>query len=267
MFLFLAFIIGLFFGSFLNVLANRIPRGEKLTGRSHCEFCHKTLFWKDLVPVFSFVYLWGKCRYCHHPLSYQYLFVELVTGLLFVITYAYVISGGIFNFQFLIFNEFLNLNSLIINLVYYLFMVSSLIVIFFADLKHGIIPDKIVIPAIVVSFAYLLIIHQSSIINHLLSALLSFGFFLIIYILTKGRAMGFGDVKFAFFIGLFLGFPAVLFAFYIAFLTGGIVGIILILWKKKALKSAIPFGPFLVIGSVLGLFLQSVIIHLISPLL
>ena len=262
MFLFTAFIIGLFFGSFLNVLADRIPRGEKLTGRSHCENCHKVLSWKDLIPIISFVYLRGKCRYCGSKLSLQYPIVELLTGAMFALTYLWL-NNPISNVQFQMSNSIFYF----LFTIYYLFMVSSLIVIFFADLKHGIIPDKIVIPAIVVSFAYLLIIHQSSIINHLLSALLSFGFFLIIYILTKGRAMGFGDVKFAFFIGLFLGFPAVLFAFYIAFLTGGIVGIILILWKKKALKSAIPFGPFLVIGSVLGLFLQSVIIHLISPLL
>ena len=154
----LIFILGLTVGSFLNVLIDRLPNDKSILGRSYCDHCKKTLSWKDLIPVLSFVYLRGKCRYCHAPLSYQYPIVELLTGLLFIATYQF----ATLNFQ----------------LIYYLLIVSSLIVVFFADLKYGIIPDKILLPAIVVSLVYLTIstfyfpssnvLHSIS--NHLLSA-------------------------------------------------------------------------------------------------
>ena len=263
--IFFIFIIGICIGSFLNVLIDRLPSNKSILGRSHCEFCKKELKWKDLIPVASFVYLKGRCRYCHTPLSYQYPAVEIITGVLFVSTYLILISGGIFNFQFSIFNEIINHKSLIISLVYYLIIVSAFIVVFFADLKYGIIPDKILIPTAVISLAYIAfsIFYplssnvQFSIFNHLLSAVAAFLFFLFIYLVTRGRGMGFGDVKLAFVIGLILGFPGIVLAIYIAFLTGGLVGIILILWKKKKLKSAVPFGPFLIIGAFTALFFQN----------
>ena len=251
----LIFILGLTVGSFLNVLIDRLPNDKSILGRSYCDHCKKTLSWKDLIPVLSFVYLRGKCRYCHAPLSYQYPIVELLTGLLFIATYQF----ATLNFQ----------------LIYYLLIVSSLIVVFFADLKYGIIPDKILLPAIVVSLVYLTIstfyfpssnvLHSIS--NHLLSAFGSFLFFLLLYLITKTQGMGFGDVKLSFLMGLILGFPGVVLAIYLAFLTGGLVGIILILWKKKKLKSSVAFGPFLVVGVLLSLFFQGQIIEQILRLL
>lgn len=243
LYLFFIFFLGLFFGSFLNVLADRLPRNEKITGRSQCENCHKTLSWKDLIPVISFVYLRGRCRYCGSKLSLQYPIVEILTGTLFAFT--------IYNLPFTS-----PVTNHLISSIYYLIMVSSLIVVFFADLKYGIIPDKIVLPAIFVSFLFLMINHQSLIINHLFSAFGWFGFMLFLFLATKGRGMGMGDVKLSFLIGLFLGSTSSIFAFYLSFLTGGAVSLILILWKKKTLKSTIPFGPFLVIGSLLALFLK-----------
>lgn len=139
-------------------------------------------------------------------------------------------------------------------------IVSALIVIFFADLRYGIIPDKILIFSGVAISLWLVIFDQSLILNHLLSALGAFLFFLLIFALTRGRGMGFGDVKFAFIIGLLLGFPGTVLALYVAFLTGGIIGIILILWKKKRLKSAVPFGPFLVAGTFIAYFLSPLIL-------
>jgi prepilin signal peptidase PulO-like enzyme (type II secretory pathway) len=147
--------------------------------------------------------------------------------------------------------------SQILTLIYYLFIVSSLIVVFFADLKYGIIPDKIIYPAILVSAAYLFINHQSLIINHLLTAVGAFTFFLLLFLVTRGRGMGFGDVKLVILLGLLLGFPKIVVAFYIAFLTGAIIGIILILWGKKKLRgTTIPFGPFLVGGALIALFVD-----------
>ncbi len=272
--IFFIFFIGLFFGSFLNVLIDRLPRNEKITGRSYCENCKKTLTWKDLIPVISFVYLRGKCRYCKKTLSYQYPLLEILTGALFVFTFNFALNGSVLNFN----HSFLNIvitEYFIFSLFCYLFIISSFIVIFFADLKYGIIPDKVLVPAILVTFIYLLIapsLSQTSysglmhpIIINFLSALGAFIFFLAIFILTRGRGMGFGDVKLVFFLGLVLGFPGTPLALYIAFLTGGLVGIILILWKKKSLKLAVPFGPFLIMGALISFFFSENIIPKILP--
>lgn len=231
------FVFGLFVGSFLNVLIDRLAADESIFfPRSHCDFCKKPLAWYDLIPVFSFVFLRGKCRFCHSPISIQYPVVELVTGSMFVAVFQ------ITNYQ------------LLITLIYYLFIVSSLIVIFFTDLKYGIIPDKIVFPSIVVSFVVLISQYPSILISHFFSALGAFLFFLAIYLISHGRGMGFGDVKLSFLLGLFFGFPQTIYVLYIAFLTGALFSIILIILRKKRLKETIVFGPFLVIASLLVLF-------------
>ena len=252
-------LLGLVIGSFLNILIDRIPKGESpIRGRSYCDKCKKTLKWYDLIPLFSFIILKGKCRYCRASLSWYYSVVELTTGIMFVVTTLFILN----NFKFSILNFQSNLNysitnyQLLIPLAYYLFVVSCLIVIFFADLKYGIIPDKIIFPAIAVSFLYFLINHSSLIINHLFSAVGASLFFLLLFLITKGKGMGFGDVKFAFLMGLILGFPNIIVGLYVAFLTGAIIGCILILWRKKRVfGTAIPFGPFLVIGTLVSIFL------------
>ena len=273
MFVILLFILGLAVGSFLNVLIDRLPNGESpLSGRSYCDKCKKTLKWYDMVPVASFLILKGKCRFCRASLSFYYPLVELITGIMFVVTFVYIshlpliidhLPFSTFNFQLSIF-------------IYYAFILSSFIVIFFADLKYGIIPDSITYPAVLLSTIYYLLFtiyspivnDQSSIINNILSGLGAFIFFLILYLITRGRGIGFGDVKLAFLIGLFLGFPKILIALYLAFLTGAIAGSILIVWGKKKLKGGtIPFGPFLIIGAVLSLFCGEKILQLVLPLL
>ncbi|KKQ74206.1 MAG: Peptidase A24A domain protein [Candidatus Woesebacteria bacterium GW2011_GWB1_38_5b] len=240
------FLIGIFIGSFLNVLIDRLPKDKSILGRSYCDFCKKTLKTKDLIPLLSFILLSGKCRYCHKKLSYQYPTVELLTGLLFVITYQF----ATLNFQFSIFNY---------QLIYYLFVVSGLIVLFVADLKYYIIPDKITTVLGILASIFLLF-NPELIIPHLVSGSLAFLFFLAVYILTKGRGWGFGDVKFAFVMGLILGPIGVVLALYVAFLTGATVGIILILWRKKGLKSIIPFAPFLAFGTYISLLFSEIII-------
>jgi leader peptidase (prepilin peptidase) / N-methyltransferase len=267
----LIFIFGLFVGSFLNVLVDRLPRDESVVkGRSHCEKCKENLAWYDLIPLFSFLQLRGKCRYCHSPLSQYYPTVELTTGILFVITALFVLKSPqftIFNLQFSINYQLVNF-QLLISLIYYLFIVSSLIVVFFADLKYGIIPDKVTFSAIIISLIY--IIFNTSYIIPILSAVGACLFFLILALIKirKRSAMGFGDVKFAFLMGLILGFPNIVVALYVAFLTGAIVGIILIIWRrKKIIGTSIPFGPFLVFGTLLALFWGNVIIQKAIPFL
>ena len=258
---FLLFLLGLCVGSFLNVLIDRLPRAESvIKERSYCESCKHTLKWYDLIPLFSFISLSGKCRYCKTPLSYYYLLVEISTGIIFVAVTLFVMN----NFQFSIFNFQSNLNfqlDKIAALAYYLFIVSSLIVIFFADLKYGIIPDKIVFGAVGITFLFLITNHQSPITYHLFSAIGTFFFFVLIFLATRGRGMGFGDVKFAFLIGLVLSFPKVIVGLYIAFLTGAFVSVILILaGKKKFRGSTVPFGPFLAIGTLTALFWGNILL-------
>lgn len=231
------FILGIFVGSFLNVLVDRLPKGESIIkDRSHCEKCKATLKWYDLIPLLSFLMLRGKCRYCHAPISLYYPTVELTTGVMFALVFIFT-GFRIYDLGFMI------------------LLLSFLIVIFFTDLKYGIIPDAILLPASIVSLLYLFLNPNSLIINHLLSAVGACLFFLILFLVTKGRGMGFGDVKFSFLMGLILGFPNIVVSLYIAFLTGAIVGIILILWRKKRVfGTAIPFGPFLVLGTFSALF-------------
>lgn len=240
---FFVFIIGLVIGSFLNVLIDRIPRGEKLTGRSHCESCNKTLRAKDLIPLVSFIWLKGRCRYCSVKLSPQYIIVECLTAVLFTL---YVLLFPAIAWP--------------IGLI----VISILIVIFVTDLKYGIIPDKIIFPSIFFFTLYILIFDIEVFINHLLSALGSLIFFYLIYRLTKRKGIGFGDVKFSFLIGLIFGFPGVIYALYIAFLTGAAIGTILVLWRKKNLKTSIPFGPFLVLGCIVTLLLEEQINTLVK---
>lgn len=242
-------VLGLFVGSFLGVLVDRIQRGETvIKGRSRCEFCKKELRWYDLIPVLSFLSTQGKCRYCHKNLGLYYPAIEISTGLMFVATYIFVLS------QFVIYNLLFTTT-----LVYYLIIVSSLIVVFFTDLKYGIIPDKILLLATMVVAFYLLFINPQASLVNLVSGAATFLFFIAIAIgfsvLLRKESMGGGDIKLAFLLGLFLGFPNIVISLYVAFLTGGLTGIILILWRKKSFRKAtLPFGPFLVLGAVISLF-------------
>jgi len=251
---FFIFLLGLDVGSFLNCVIYRLEINQSfLTGRSFCPDCKHKLSWYDLIPVFSFLVLKGKCRYCQKPISWQYPFVELATGLLFLL---------IFNFQFSISNEFLIFNFQNLLVTGYLLLITCfLIIIFVYDLKHYIIPDKVIFPAIFVSGIWYFVSSiffnlytGYEILNTIYSAIGAALFFLIIVLVSRGNWMGIGDIKLAFLMGFFLGFPRILFALFSAFLFGAIMGIGLIILKRKSLKSEIPFGPFLITGTILALF-------------
>jgi len=235
--------IGLAVGSFVNVLIDRLPEGENvLIGRSHCDFCKKTLRWYELIPLFSFLIQRGRCLRCHKKLSIQYPIIELVAAIGFLILYSLFPSppaGGEGSF---------------ILLFSYWIIYLSLLVIFVADLKTFIIPDSMVVLGLigVMLRNFFTINHQLFTINYLLSALGASLFFLGLWYITKKKGMGLGDVKLAFLLGLLLGFPQIIVALYVAFLTGALVGVILILRGKKSLKSHVPFGPFLILGYVVS---------------
>lgn len=248
--LILYFLLGLVIGSFLNVVIYRIPRNESfLGGRSFCDNCRKNILWFDLIPLLSYLILKGRCRFCKAKINPQIVLVELITLLLF--TSAFL--------KFPVVTD----PSLIFNL----FFISVLISVFFIDLNEGIIPDKIILPAFVLVGIFVLI--NQNLLNHILSAFFASLFFFIFYFLSKGKAMGFGDVKFAGLIGLFFGFPGVVLSLYLAFLTGGIVSLILILWRKKRWRGdTIALGPFLSLGGIITIFLGDLLVsRLLSFLL
>ena len=263
----LVFILGLIIGSFLNVVICRLETEEKIINdRSRCPHCRRDLVWYDLIPVLSFVFLKGKCRYCGERISWQYPAVEISTGILFLFLISnikYQISSQypISNIQFLD-----NIQYPILYLLFWLFIASALIIIFVYDLKHYIIPDKIIYPAIIVTLGFNLfnnfqfpISNFQSIFNYqfsnfLFSAIIAGAFFLSIVIITRGKGMGGGDIKLAFLMGLILGWPLIIVAVFSAFILGSIIGIFLILLGKKKMKSMVPFGPFLVAGTFLSLF-------------
>lgn len=237
------FLFGLFIGSFLNCVIHRLwYEGSFLQGRSYCPKCKHKLNWYDLIPVLSLLILKRKCRYCGKKISWQYPIVEIGTGILFV---------SLFHFQ--IISPQLTI-SFFVDACLLLLIFCFLIIIFVYDLKHYIIPDRVVYPAILISGIWHLIFKRCDILNALYAALGAFLFFLLIFLISKGKWIGFGDVKLVFFMGILIGFPNILAALFSAFLIGAIIGIGLILFGKKGLKSEIPFGPFLVTGTIIAMF-------------
>ena len=246
-----AFFFGLTVGSFLNSIIYRFQTGAphqllfKSGGglsRSFCPYCKHQLSWQDLIPIFSFLILRGKCRYCGKKISLQYPLVELATAFLFLLIFLTSIN--------------------VWTGVYLLVILCFLIIIFVYDLKHYLIPDKIIYPTIGIAFLYQIIIHNSQfILQYLISAFGAAVFFLTIVLISRGKWMGAGDIKLAFFIGLFLGWPNILVALFLAFFIGAIIGIGLIASHKKSLRSEVPFGPFLVAGTLIALFWGQSIIN------
>lgn len=270
------FIFGLIVGSFLNCVIYRLEMWEKgeitcfvnnkprktplgfLRGKSFCPNCKHILFWQDLIPIFSYLFLKGKCRYCKEKISIQYPLVEIATALLFLFIFWAL------DFEFgLIFG-------------FWILISCFLIIVFVFDFKHYIIPDKIVYSAIIIAFLCQLFnfldfencnlfgiwsadwriefVVLKPLFNYFISGVIAASFFLAIVLVSRGKWMGGGDVKLAFFMGLFLGWPKILVALFFSFFIGAIISIVLMLFKKKGLKSEIPFGPFLIIGTYIALF-------------
>jgi prepilin signal peptidase PulO-like enzyme (type II secretory pathway) len=248
LFIFL-FFLGLCIGSFLNVVVDWAvgKRKSLFTPPSFCDSCgHRLSFW-DLIPVFSFIALRRKCRYCGERILLSYLLVELATGLLFALSpYTSVLLAGRFY-----------------PIPYTLFLFSILVVVFVSDLRFGLIPDRVILPAITFALSYSLFITPYS----LFPAFFSAGSFLALYLLTRGRGLGLGDVKLSFFLGLTLGFPHVLMAVYLALVFGGLIAGMLLILGKKRLRDEIPLGPFLVMGTILTMFFGDSMLGLANRLI
>lgn len=233
------FIYGLFIGSFLNVVIDRLPWGKSLGGRSYCDHCKKKIAWYDLVPVFSLIVLGGKCRFCKKKISWQYPLVELLTGIVFIVVYVSMY-------------RYVNSDNFPVLLVLQLIIYSGLIAIFFIDFKNRIIPDEILVVLLGATLVTKFITGSPALLVDLLCGGVLFLIFMALVLLTKGKGMGLGDVKYVFYMGLFLGYPASVVAFYVAFLTGAFISLILVFRGEKRFGQTIAFGPFLVIATVVS---------------
>lgn len=251
-----AFLLGIAVGSFLNVLIDRLPRGEGvLGGRSHCDHCKTPLPWYDLVPILSFLRLRGRCRFCGAKITWRLPLVELLSGFGWVLIGYYFVSPSLL----------INPLPRLIPATYYLLLLSAGIVLFFTDLESGLLPDAIILPTAVLVFLWRLCpIILNSIPRLILDTsyllLPAFGlaaFFWLLILITRGRGMGLGDVKLGFLIGLILGWPLTLVAAFLAFLLGGSISAMLLVVGRKRFGETVPFGPFLILGAASALLFGS----------
>ena len=226
-------LFGVAFGSFLNVCIDRLPAGKSLVRPpSHCDACQHRLSWKDLVPVFGYLWLRGRCRYCHAPVPRRVFLVEVGIGLLFALLY---------------WHYGLTVEFAIIAFYCCLFIVLGVI-----DLEHKLILNKIVYPAAVVALIIDVFSYQPGIINGAIGGGIGLAFLLIPALISRG-GMGWGDVKMAALIGFVTGFPLVIVSLLLAVIIGGLAGGILLLLKIKKRKEPIPFGPFLALTAMVTL--------------
>ncbi len=244
------FLIGAALGSFINVFVSRTVKGENwIFGRSYCDHCNKTIRWYHNLPLFSFLVLEGKAACCKKPLSLTHPVVELITGALFV--WWYFIGSLFFRLTQAPFQTLQPLFWLLVGFI--------LLAILVADLLYYLIPDSLVLTLVVLVLGYRLLLLSFGIMQPqdffgmIISTMVLTFIFLGLHIGTKGKGFGFGDVKFAVPMGLLLGWPRIVVAFFLAFSIGALVGIVLILLGKKKFGQIIPFGPFLVLATVLSL--------------
>jgi len=252
-------LLGMAVASFLNVCIDRLPSGESLLfPASHCASCRRRLAIKDLVPVFSYLWLRGRCRYCQAPIPRRLLWVEIGTGVLFGYLYWHY--------------------GLSAELAVVAFYCCLFIVLMVIDLEHGLIPNKIVYPAAAVALlisvflppskvAYpggavallLSSLPQAGIVQAAIGGGIGLGLFLLIVIVSRG-GMGWGDVKMAALIGLATGYLVGV-ALFLAVILGGLVAGILLLFKVRKRREGVPFAPFLSLGAIIALLFGSNILN------
>jgi len=259
--------LGLCFGSFVNALVWRLheqslPKKKRAasdkelsisTGRSMCPHCQHTLGFWDLLPLVSWLWLRGRCRYCHKAIGWQYPLVEAATALVFVATYTFwplTLDGrGIFL------------------LVVWLAALTGLMALIVYDVRWMLLPNKIVFPLIVLGLLQTLVVALAyqgglhSLVNALYAVAIGGGVYYVLFQLSKGAWIGGGDVKLGYALGLFLATPSKAFLLlFVASLLGIILAVPGLVSKKLSVSSRIPFGPSLIIASaIVMLFGQAVI--------
>lgn len=242
----LFFIIGAIFGSFYNVVGLRVPKKESIaTPPSHCPACQRRLTALDLVPIFSYIVLKGRCKGCQTKISPIYMVTELVTALLFLLAYVEL--------------------RLTAELAVALLFISLLVIINVSDLAYMLIPNKILL-----FFLPLLVFARMASPlepwwDSIVGALVGFGVLLFIAVVSKG-GMGGGDIKLFLLIGLVLGTLKTLLALFLASIIGLVIGIMVLQLRKQGRKTPIPFGPSIAIAALISYFWGDVFIQLYRDL-
>lgn len=226
--------------------------------RSYCPKCKAMIAWYDNIPVLSFIFLRGKCRHCGKPISWQYPAVEFITGILFLASFLLVANNFLDNQQ--IFN-LIQEPKFIIQVFRDWFLIAVMIVIFVYDLRWYLILDLVTLPACVVVFCLNLLLGISWQ-NMLVSGIIGGSFFLVQYLISRGKWIGGGDIRLGLLMGLALGWPAILPAIFLSYFIGSIVGIGLIAAGQKKWGSEIPLGVFLSVGTIIVLFFGKKILEL-----
>lgn len=236
---------GLIFGSFVNALVWRLHEGKGIARgeRSECPNCRHTLAAQDLIPVISWLWLRGKCRYCHKSISWQYPIVEVATAVLFALSYWVlrpVTAAGWFN------------------LIVWLLLLVIFMTLTVYDFRWLLLPNKLVYPAALIAATSLvvqaLVFHLSwgTVWRHGVAGLGLAAAFYILASVANGKLLGGGDVKFGLVMGLILGLKATLLALIVAFDVAALIGVILIAAKIRKRTDYIAFGPFLVLGTIVA---------------
>lgn len=244
----LFFLLGAAVGSFLNVVADRLPAGKSIISPpSHCPNCQRKLSAKDMIPIFSYLWLRRRCRYCGATIPMRLFWVELGTAVLFTFLYWHYGLGW----------------ELTIVALYCCLFIALLVI----DLEHGILPNKIVYPGMAIALIVAILgsifgfeprgVADSGfglgVVDAAIGGGIGLGLLLIPALIYRG-GMGWGDIKLAGLIGLVTGFPLVFVAMFLAIVSGGLVAGVLLLLKLKGRKEAIAFGPFLSLAAMATLF-------------
>ncbi|MFH0892316.1 MAG: prepilin peptidase [Candidatus Falkowbacteria bacterium] len=242
--LILIFIFGTMIGSFLNCLIWRLHKKETILGRSYCPHCRQKIAWYDNIPILSFMVLRGRCRHCRQSISWQYPVVELITGILFVMSFNV-------NFQFSAYSQYSI--SDVLSLIKFWFILSVMIIVFIYDLRWYLILDIVTLPACAFVFLINLALGMNWQ-NLLISGIIGGGFFLLQFAVSRGRWIGGGDIRLGLLMGLSLGWPGIITSLTLAYFIGAFIGLGLIAAGKKKLGSKVPMGVFLSVAAIITLF-------------
>lgn len=230
----LFFILGLITGSFLNVVGLRVPKKQPFANdRSMCPQCNHILSWYELIPVLSYIFQRGRCRHCQTSISLIYPASEIVTGVLFALSYVFIDPG--------------------LEFIIAILLMSMLVIVLISDIHYMLIPDRILLfflPLfIILRFVHRLDPWWSSIAG----AAAALALIAAIILVSRG-GMGAGDMKLFAVLGIVLGIKLVVFAFFLACMIGAICGIFLLLFKRIDRKQPMPFGPYIVLATIMTYF-------------
>jgi len=245
LFIVLSGVLGVIFGSFLNVVIFRTNVGESFWGRSKCQVCLEPVEARDLVPILSYFALKGKCRNCKAVIEWQYPAVEAASGILFALFFARAFLG--FGAP-----DFVDAHEWIALFVRDAVMALFLIIIFVYDLRFFYILDRYSIPAMILALGFNIALGANPV-SLLLGGFVIGGFFAGQFLISNGKWIGGGDIRMGMFMGFLLGLKLGLVALFVSYLLGAIVGIFLLLSNKRELTSRMPFGTFLALGTLISM--------------